>query len=248
MASGRPLPHLGISEQDLVQSGQISKTGTLRQPYQAYLVSEYPRVQHRGPLVWGGGNPDTAQVVMIGEAPGEDENKFLVPFVGPAGQVLSDVLYTAGISRKEEVLIINTETTAPARDPSGRIGKPSASDVRLELGRVLEILHKMKERPQGLKAIVCMGKYSYLQLMGTSLVDECLLKGSSFEGLVTKTKMGPIMGWHDDPIKLGVPVLVAYHPSYILRQKSGPAGSWEDEANEYLIAFQSLSRRIHGGR
>ena len=64
-------------------------------------------------LVFGSGNPDTAKVVLIGEAPGEQEDLQGVPFVGKAGQFLDEYLEKAGIDRKKYLYIINTLKCRP---------------------------------------------------------------------------------------------------------------------------------------
>lgn len=69
--------------------------------------------QYRTHLVFGAGNPDTAKAVLIGEAPGEKEDLSGMPFVGKAGQFLSEYLEKAGIDREEDIYIINTLKCRP---------------------------------------------------------------------------------------------------------------------------------------
>jgi len=64
-------------------------------------------------LVFGAGNPDTASVVLIGEAPGEQEDLQGKPFVGKAGQFLDEYLQKAGIDRNKDLFIINTLKCRP---------------------------------------------------------------------------------------------------------------------------------------
>ncbi len=64
-------------------------------------------------LVFGEGNPDSAKVVLIGEAPGEQEDKEGIPFVGKAGQFLNEYLKKANIDRKKDLYIINTIKCRP---------------------------------------------------------------------------------------------------------------------------------------
>lgn len=249
--SKRPLPHIGISEDDLLKSGITSRGGVLARIYQQYLETEYLKadrnLQARGPLVWGAGDPETAVILFLGEAPGKDENEFKVPFIGPVGQLFSDVLRTAGIDRLHDCFIINTETVAPAGDSPSRIGKPLAADMRMEMWRVREVIEALHRRPgKPLKAIVCLGKYAHVQLLRPDLVDECVATGKPIAKMVDALRMNEIGGWQDDPIKLGVPVLTTYHPSYILRQKQGPRDVWINEANDYLVTFQELRRKVHG--
>ena len=69
-------------------------------------------------VVFSDGNPSTAKIVLIGEAPGEMEDETGRPFVGRAGQLLDDFLAQAGISRDEDVYIINT---VKCRPPENRV-------------------------------------------------------------------------------------------------------------------------------
>ncbi|MBR2524873.1 uracil-DNA glycosylase [bacterium] len=64
-------------------------------------------------LVFGVGNPDSAKVVFIGEAPGEQEDREGIPFVGKAGQFLDEYLKKAGIDRDKDLYIINTLKCRP---------------------------------------------------------------------------------------------------------------------------------------
>ena len=71
----------------------------------------------RNRFVFGGGNPD-ANILFVGEAPGEQEDKTGIPFVGRAGKLLDKVLLEVGISR-EDVFIANVLKCRPPknRDP-----------------------------------------------------------------------------------------------------------------------------------
>ena len=72
----------------------------------------------RNNVVFSDGNPSTAKIVLIGEAPGEMEDETGRPFVGRAGQLLNDFLAEAGISRDEDVYVINT---VKCRPPENRV-------------------------------------------------------------------------------------------------------------------------------
>ena len=59
-------------------------------------------------IVFSDGNPESAKAILIGEAPGENEDKTGTPFVGRAGKLLNEFLEKAGISREKDLYIINT--------------------------------------------------------------------------------------------------------------------------------------------
>ena len=159
----------------------------------------------RETMVFATGNPE-ARVMLVGEAPGYQEEREREPFVGPAGQKLNDILKAMGISR-EEVYISNIVKFRPAtpnqttnnRKPTPEEMEACLPFVRAEIGIV---------KPE---CIVALG--------GTAA--EGLLK---LTGTVTSMR-GP---WHDFE---GTPVRVTYHPSYLL-QSGGNTNVkrqvWED--------------------
>lgn len=70
----------------------------------------------RNNIVFADGNPDTAKIILIGEAPGENEDLQGLPFVGMAGKLLNGFLESAGISRKEDLYIINIVKCRPPKN------------------------------------------------------------------------------------------------------------------------------------
>lgn len=74
-------------------------------------------------IVFSDGAPKTAKAILIGEAPGENEDKTGTPFVGRAGKLLNEFLEKAGISRANDLYIINT---VKCRPPQNRV--PSDSE------------------------------------------------------------------------------------------------------------------------
>ena len=72
----------------------------------------------RNNIVFSDGNPNTAKAILIGEAPGENEDKTGTPFVGRAGKLLNEFLEQAKISRQNDLYIINT---VKCRPPQNRV-------------------------------------------------------------------------------------------------------------------------------
>ena len=70
----------------------------------------------RNNVVFADGNPETASVILIGEAPGENEDLQGIPFVGRAGKLLSEFLVQAGLSRENDLYIINTVKCRPPKN------------------------------------------------------------------------------------------------------------------------------------
>ena len=159
----------------------------------------------RDTMVFATGNPE-ARIMLVGEAPGYQEEKEREPFVGPAGQKLNDILKAMGVSR-EEVYISNIVKFRPAtanQTTNNRKPSPEEMDcclpfVKAEIGII---------RPE---CIIALG--------GTAAEGLLRLSGS-----VTNMRGK----WHDLD---GTPVRVTYHPSYLLQ--SGASGNakrllWED--------------------
>lgn len=67
----------------------------------------------RNNIVFSAGDPETAKIVLIGEAPGADEDKEGIPFFGRAGKLLNKYLEEAGINRQKDLYIINTLKCRP---------------------------------------------------------------------------------------------------------------------------------------
>lgn len=167
-------------------------------------------VATRTQVVFGAGNPE-ADLVFVGEAPGENEDTRGVPFVGRAGQLLEDVLDENGLSR-EDVWITNIVKCRPTtRSESGRLANRTP--------RVGEIRACQKWLDAELSAvsptvIVCLGGPSASVIIhkGFKMIQE---RGQWF----TDSMYAPF-------------VIAAYHPAYVLRLHDEPY----DRARELLVA------------
>ena len=146
--------------------------------------------------VFGVGNPD-ADWLIIGEAPGAEEDRRGEPFVGRAGQLLDQMLVAIGQSR-ESVFIANI---LKCRPPNNRDPKPSeAAACRAYLERQIELI-----RP---RIILAVGKIAAQNLLDS---DE------------------PVGRMRGRPHELnGIPLVVTYHPAYLLRSPSQKHKSWSD--------------------
>ena len=158
----------------------------------------------RHKIVFGSGNPQ-AKLVFVGEGPGADEDAQGVPFVGRAGQLLTQMIEgTAGKEgiplKREDVYICNV---VKCRPPENRTPEPDEMEICGQfLFRQLSVI-----RP---KAICALGSTAARALLGGR------------DG-VTKLR-GKWHKWHDTPL------LVTYHPSYLLRpyNQNAKRESWED--------------------
>ncbi|HVS76598.1 MAG TPA: uracil-DNA glycosylase [Steroidobacteraceae bacterium] len=149
--------------------------------------------------VFGVGNP-RAEWMVIGEAPGAEEDRRGEPFVGRAGQLLDAMLRAIGLSRAENVFIANVLKSRP---PNNRDPRPE------EVAACLPYLRRQIElvRPRLLLAV---GRIAAQNLLGT---DESL---SRLRGRVHRFG------------ELNTPLVVTYHPAYLLRSPADKRKAWED--------------------
>jgi len=151
----------------------------------------------RTQTVFADGSPN-ARLMLIGEAPGADEDRLGLPFVGRAGQLLTDMIEKGMGLRRADVYIANILKCRPPgnREPS----LEEAANCRPFLERQIEIV-----RPE----ILCLlGRVAAQNLLETTL------SMSKLRGI-----------WHT---YRGIPTLVTYHPAYLLRNPASKRESWQD--------------------
>lgn len=195
-----------------IAPGTLEIGGISREERLASLRSQaenWPAAKALGTLrdimVFATGNP-AARVMLVGEAPGYQEEREREPFVGPAGQKLNDILKAMGI-RREDVYISNIVKFRPAMPK--------------------QTTNNRKPTPEEMAS--CM---PFVKAEIDIIKPECIiaLGGTAAEGLLGLTGSVTSMRgqWHDLG---GTPVRATYHPSYLLQ--SGASGNakrllWED--------------------
>lgn len=155
----------------------------------------------RNNVVFADGNPDSAKIVLIGEAPGEMEDETGRPFVGRAGQLLDEFLKDAGISRDNDVYIVNT---VKCRPPENRVPTDDEKAAcRKFLEAQIDIINP--------KAIILCG--------ATAM--------KSFLTLDKKQTISKVRGQWVDVVVDGknYKAMTIFHPSYLLRNHSMEDGS-----------------------
>jgi DNA polymerase len=158
--------------------------------------------------VFGVGNR-SAQWMVIGEAPGADEDRQGEPFVGRAGQLLNSMLKAIGLKR-EQVFIANILKSRP---PNNRDPRPEEVRACLPyLFRQIELVNP--------KLILCVGRIAAQTL------------------LETDTSIGKLRG-QLHRIAGNRPMIVTYHPAYLLRSPGEKRKSWSDLLLA-LRTFESL--------
>lgn len=147
-------------------------------------------------VVVGDGNP-SADLMLIGEAPGEDEDKAGTPFVGKAGQLLNKILDYVDI-RREDTYITNSTLCRPPDNRNPLFNEEiMACNTRL-------MCHIYMVKP---KIVVAMGKIALQALIQQEI----------------KEPLGEYIKKDDLKLKIGeyeADIIVTYHPSYLLRKPS----------------------------
>jgi DNA polymerase len=148
-------------------------------------------------IVFGTGSP-RASVMFVGEGPGEDEDRQGEPFVGRAGQLLTDIIQKGmGLARRD-VYIANV---VKCRPPNNRNPEPD------EIAACRPFLHRQIRaiRP---RVLVALGKFAAQTLLQTT------------------TPISRLRGrWHQlGPIR----IMPTFHPSYLLRNPADKALVWQD--------------------
>ena len=156
----------------------------------------------RRQTVFGSGHR-RAHCMVVGEAPGEQEDLAGEPFVGPSGQLLDRMLAALGLTRADadparQVYIANTLKCRPPINRNPLAGELATCQPFLE--RQVALVQP--------RVILAMGPFAAHSLLGS---NEAIGK-----------LRGRLHQWH------GVPLVVTYHPTYLLRQPADKARAWDD--------------------
>lgn len=158
----------------------------------------------RKTVVFGVGNPD-ADLMFVGEAPGADEDEQGEPFVGKAGQLLTKIIETMGLSRQQVYIgnILKCRPDTPGQKAGNR--KPTTE----EMATCIPWLHQQIDliRP---KVLVALGATAVEGLLGKTIG-------------ITKLRGN----WQT---YRGIPLMPTYHPAYLLRNQAMAEKRkvWED--------------------
>jgi DNA polymerase len=154
--------------------------------------------------VFSDGNPH-AKLMIIGEGPGQNEDETGIPFVGKAGQLLTQILASVNIDRKNDVYICNT---VKCRPPQNRAPEADEMDACFPY----------------LKAQIDFVQPKLILLAGATAMKSIL----GIKSGITKIRGQ----WFDTPY-YGAKAMPIFHPSYLLRNQSKEKGSpkwlmWQD--------------------
>lgn len=203
---------LAWSDDDESASPPVETIGTAISP----AAMDWPQLQEavagctacglchgRKNTVFGVGD-SKAKWLFIGEGPGRNEDIQGEPFVGPAGKLLDNILLAMGLKRGENAYIANIVKCRPT-DGAGRDRPPTADEV----AACLPYLQRQIELIQP-TILVALGKTAALSLLGLDPATP-----------VSKLR-GAVYRYADRPL------VVTYHPAYLLRQLADKGKVWSD--------------------
>ncbi|CCJ50654.1 uracil-DNA glycosylase [Bordetella parapertussis] len=158
--------------------------------------------QGRRHAVFGMG-AQPARWMVVGEAPGEQEDRQGLPFVGRSGKLLDAMLQSVGMSRERDVFIANV---IKCRPPGNRNPKPEEiAACSPYLRRQIALLNPER--------ILVLGRFAAQTLLGT-------------EATIGNLR-GRVHSLQTDEGR-SIPVVVSYHPAYLLRSPAEKARAWQD--------------------
>jgi DNA polymerase len=148
--------------------------------------------------VFGDGST-SAECLFVGEAPGAEEDRRGMPFVGRAGQLLNAMISALGLER-DQTYITNVLKCRPPenRDPLGE----EVRSCETYLHQQIELL--------GPKLIIALGRFAAQSLLKSSL------------------PIGKLRGTHHSYEPFGIPLIATYHPAYLLRSPLEKRKVWSD--------------------
>lgn len=158
-----------------------------------------PLHESRSTIVHWRGNPD-AELMVIGEAPGADEDREGVPFVGKAGRKMDELLRAAGMLN-DHVFIVNM---VGCRPPGNRV--PEQEEVKACMPRLEQLIKVNKP-----KAMLLLGGTAARRLAKITSITQWRGQEVEVELLMSN---GDIASW---------PAIPTFHPSYLLRSGSDRA-------------------------
>ena len=163
--------------------------------------------ESRTQTVFGVGDIN-ADWLFIGEAPGKDEDIKGEPFVGRAGRLLNEIIFASGLSR-ESVFIANILKCRPPnnRDPK----QEEVESCFVYLKKQIELINP--------KIIIAVGKIAAQQLLDTDQT------------------MADLRGYTHSFGENNIPLVVIYHPAYLLRSPTQKSKVWSD----ILLAQDSIN-------
>lgn len=185
-----------LAARRIAAAPDVGTLQALLQDFRAHPLAKSAR------MVFADGAPD-APIMVVGEAPGAEEDRLGKPFVGPSGELLDKMLAAVGISRARNAYITNVVHWRP---PGNRNPEP----VEIAFGREIIRRHIELIAP---KCLILCGKVAVAGVLGLSDSIARLRSESLTHAINPQTSL---------------PCFAIFHPSYLLRRPQDKALMWAD--------------------
>ena len=198
-----PLENPIIAQEDASQRAkQVFTLAELKETMQQFEGCSLKRTAMN--LVFGDGNP-ASSIMFIGEAPGADEDRQGLPFVGMSGQLLDKMIAAIGLDRSSTYIT----NILPWRPPGNR--KPTTNEVTVCLPFIRRHIEIVAPR-----VLVLVGGTAASALLGRA------------EGITRLRGKWSIYRGNEEHAGSEIPCMPIYHPAYLLRQPALKRGAWQD--------------------
>ena len=195
-----PTPVKPVSSGPALSAG--SKEAALAQLAEKIRQFKEPRIaQTATNMVFADGNPHSA-IMLIGEAPGAEEDAKGKPFVGASGKLLDAMMASIQLDRTR-CYITNV---VPWRPPFNR--QPSGAEVKMFLPFLQEHIHLISPR-----VLICVGGVAAKAVLN---LDQTLTKAQ-----------GQLLSYTDPLSGATIPAWTLYHPAYLMRAPGQKRAAWE---------------------
>jgi DNA polymerase len=208
LETGRPFPFV---EEEMMQFGLFEQPshhfGSLEELLAEMVeLTDDPLASAGTTMVIYRGNPE-ARLMIVGEAPGPEENRLGKPFVGRSGQLLDQILQAAGFDPEMDVFITNAVYRMPPGEGDKAFRKPTNEEIEAYKPYLLEMIRLIDPA-----VIMLSGNVATQSLLGETGITRLRGNWQHWQGR-----------W----------VMPIYHPAYLLRNPARGAGSpraqmWQD--------------------
>ncbi len=187
------------------------------------------RLGRRSPVFAGANLPRRADWLVLGEPPDDNEERLGTPFAGQAGQLLDNMLKAVGVSRRASAGDATDGAASAAAAYVSNVVKCRPAIARNPEPQDLGACEKYLRREVTLvqpKVILALGRFAAQALLQDSRPDIASIPLGKLRGQVYRYQ--------------GIPVVVSYHPAYLLRTPQDKARAWLD----LCLALQCVEQRV----
>lgn len=173
--------------------------------------------QNRKQVVFGSGNDIAPKMLIIGEAPGPEEERMGVPFIGPTGTLLRNTLKRLNVDPDNDAYITNSVICFPRVSANEDRFRGPKADEMLACRPRLEAQFTHLMSAGSLKGILLVGKRAHIDFFRREGMEaEEFAQEKDFESF----KMKDVLGWYRGSLPWQeIKVMSIYHPSYLMRQR-----------------------------